>query len=125
MALDKNCTKLALAASTTYNKDYTIAGNESWKIFTFGATADNTDITVALLYTDNGGSTWKHPDDSEAIYIRRLFLQANQPQEIFFVEPILANGNDSQVKIRIQMINNNAISTANVEAWFNGGVLTR
>ena len=123
--LDKNCTKTALAATTTYNKDYTVASNERWEIDSFGATTDNLDIMVALLYTDDGGSTWKHPNDPEATYIRRFFLQANQPQEVTFTEPIFADGNDSQVKIRIQIVNNNAVSSANIEAWFNGAILTK
>ena len=67
------------ASGGTYTLDYTIGPNKELSIIELFASTDTSLQKIEVLYSEDNGSTWINPWDSEGNHILQIWLGAGVP----------------------------------------------
>ena len=102
-------------------QDYSLASGERWIIEEFGGSASIDQTEVELLYSEDNGSTFENPFDSNSTKIRCIHLQNGgtvvQRLDLTFI------GGTNRI-LRILVKNYNSANTAEITGFVRGQIGT-
>lgn len=93
--------------------EYTIPNNTEFCVSELAASSDTNGIKIIIQFSNDGGTTWVNPWDTDSEYLLVVFLAgyipaSAKPEETWFT------GDGENTKLKITIINQNPSQNANV-----------
>lgn len=117
--LDKVYEEEDINPGAELSRNYSIPAGEIWYIAQFGGCSNIDNSEVELKYSNDNGQTWTNPFDNGSDVLRCLHLQAGNPVNNQFTNPLKLLGGEG-VLIQILLKNRSEGIADEIVGWFNG-----